>query len=160
MTVPELSLSPAPALTIEGDVLVLGVRKTDDGPQLVSDSPDLQPLQLSLEAIGVTGAQDEVRRLPGTVGSTESLATVGLGSGEVTVDDLRYAAGSAARQLRGVTSLVFALPASTEAEVLAVLEGAALGAYAYTDYRVDSLESTKHRPPRSSSRATSATRSS
>lgn len=143
MTVPELSLSPAPALTIEGDVLVLGVRKTDDGPQLVSDSPDLQPLQLSLEAIGVTGAQDEVRRLPGTVGSTESLALVGLGSGEVTVDDLRYAAGSAARQLRGVTSLVFALPASTEAEVLAVLEGAALGAYAYTDYRVDSLESTK-----------------
>jgi leucyl aminopeptidase len=143
MTVPELSLSPAPAPTIEGDVLVLGVRKTDDGPQLVSDSPDLQSLQLSLEAIGVTGAQDEVRRLPGTVGATESLALVGLGSGEVTVDDLRYAAGSAARQLRGVTSLVFALPASTEAEVLAVLEGAAIGAYAYTDYRVDSLESTK-----------------
>ena len=143
MTVPELSLSPAPALTIEGDVLVLGVRKTDDGPQLVSDSPELQALQLSLEAIGVTGAQDEVRRLPGTAGATESLALVGLGSGEVTVDDLRYAAGSAARQLRGVTSLVFALPASTEAEVLAVLEGAALGAYAYTDYRVDSLESTK-----------------
>ena len=143
MTVPELSLSPAPALTIEGDVLVLGVRKTDDGPQLVSDAPDLQQLQLSLEAIGVTGAQDEVRRLPGTAGATESLALVGLGSGEVTVDDLRYAAGSAARQLRGVTSLVFALPASTEAEVLAVLEGAALGAYAYTDYRVDSLESTK-----------------
>lgn len=143
MTVPELSLSPAPALTIEGDVLVLGVLKTPDGPRLMSDAPDLQSLQLALEAIGVTGAQDEVRRLPGTAGATESLALVGLGNGEVTVDDLRYAAGSAARQLRGVTSLVFALPASTEAEVLAVLEGAAIGSYAYTEYRVDSLEATK-----------------
>jgi leucyl aminopeptidase len=143
MTVPTLSTSAADPMRIEADVLVLGVQKTDDGPRLLSDDPALQPLQLALESIGVTGAQDEVRRLPGDVGATESLALVGVGAGEITVDDLRYAAGSAARQLRGVDSLVIALPASTEAEALAVLEGAAIGAYGYPNYRASSLESTK-----------------
>ena len=124
-------------------MLVLGVQRTDDGPRLASDIPELADLALSLEAIGVTGAQDEVRRLPGTHGATESIALVGLGTGEVTTNDLRYAAGSAARQLRGVESLVFGLPTSSPDDVLAVLEGAALGAYAYTAYRSSSLESTK-----------------
>ena len=135
MTVPSLSTSSRPLLEIEGDVLVLGVRKTEDGPQLAHDDPAFADLQLVLESIGVTGLQDEVRRLPGTHGATESIALVGLGSGEATVNDLRYAAGSAARQLRGVESLVFGLPVSTDDEVLAVLEGAALGAYAFTEYR-------------------------
>ena len=143
MTVAALSTSTQPPLEIEADVLVLGVRKTDDGPQLATDAPELQALQLSLDAIGVTGAQDEVRRLPGSEGATESIALVGLGAGDVTVADLRYAAGSAARQLRGVESIVLALPATTDEEVLAVLEGAAIGAYAYTEYRSASLEATK-----------------
>src|SRR3954471_17926929 len=102
MTVPSLSTSSRPLLEIEGDVLVLGVRTTEDGPQLAHDDPAFADLQLALDAIGVTGLQDEGRRLPGTHGATESIALVGLGTGEVTVNDLRYAAGSVARQLRGV----------------------------------------------------------
>ena len=143
MSLPALSVSSTPLLEIEGDVLVLGVLKTDDGPRLASDDPSLADLQLTLEAIGVTGGQDEVRRLPGTHGSTESIALVGLGAGDVTVNDLRYAAGSVARQLRGVGSLILGLPVTTDDELLAVLEGAALGAYAYTEYRSASLEATK-----------------
>jgi len=38
MTVPALSVSPEPPLTIAADVLVLGVSKTDDGPRLLSDA--------------------------------------------------------------------------------------------------------------------------
>jgi leucyl aminopeptidase len=143
MTVPALSTSTLPLLEIEGDVLVLGVRKTDEGPRIAVDGDAFTELQLSLEAIGVTGSQDEVRRLPGAGGATESIALVGLGAGDVTADDLRYAAGSAARQLRGVGSLVLGLPTSSDEDVLAVLEGAALGAYAYTAYRTSSLEATK-----------------
>lgn len=143
MTVPALAVSALPPLTIEADVLAIGVRKTDDGPQLLSDDPALEPLQLALEAIGVTGAQDEVRRVPFATGASESLALVGLGSGEPTPADLRYAAGSAARQLRGIESLVLAFPTETAEDALAVLEGAALGAYGYTTYRSASLESAK-----------------
>ncbi|CAN5160110.1 leucyl aminopeptidase [soil metagenome] len=143
MTLPALVTSSRPLLEIEGDVLVLGVRKTDEGPRLATDDPVFADLQLALSSIGVTGSQDEVRRLPATRGVTESIALVGLGTGESTPSDLRYAAGSAARQLRGVASLVLGLPATSEDELFAVLEGAALGAYAYTEYRASSLESTK-----------------
>ena len=142
MTVPALTTSTAPPLTIEGDVLVLGVRKTADGPLLMSDDPALHPLQLALTAIGVSGGMDEVRRLPGTYGATASIALVGLGSGVLTTDDLRYAAGSAARQLHGVESVVLCLPAESDADVLAVLEGAALGAYEYSQYRSTSEAAT------------------
>jgi leucyl aminopeptidase len=143
MTVPALSVSAEPPLTIAGDVLVLGVRKTDDGPALASDDPAFDGIRAALAAIGVTGAQDEVRRLPGIAGVAGSIALVGLGSGEVTANDLRLAAGSVARQLHGVESLVLALPAESDDEVLAVLEGAAIGAYSYTAHRSSSLAATK-----------------
>ena len=142
MTVPTLALSQESPLTIEGDVLVLGVRKTNEGPELLSDDPALAELALSLASIGVTGAQDEVRRVPSSIAATESLALVGIGT-TLDADALRYAAGSVARQIRGVASLVFALPIDSETESLAVLEGAGIGAYAYTDYRSSTLESTK-----------------
>ncbi len=143
MTVPSLSVDTANALTIEGDVLVLGVAKTESGPRLLSEDPALGELQLALESIGVTGGLDELRRIPSAAGATGSLALIGVGSGELTANDLRYAAGSAARQLRGIRRLVLALPTSTDEEVFAVLEGAAIGAYEFTEYRSSSLESTR-----------------
>ena len=76
-------------------------------------------------------------------GAAASIALVGLGSGPLTADALRYAAGSAARQLTGVESLALALPARPTPKLLAVLEGAAIGAYAYTDTASRSLETTK-----------------
>lgn len=143
MTVPHLSLSAEPPLTIAADVLVLGVRKTDEGPRLLTEDPTFEQLKLQLASIGVTGAQDELRRIPGTYGATESIALIGVGSGDATTHDLRYAAGSAARQLRGVESIVLALPVGSDEDALAILEGAALGAYAYTEHRQSSLEATK-----------------
>jgi leucyl aminopeptidase len=142
MTVATLAISTQPLLTIPADILVLAVLKTSDGPRLATDDPELQILQATLAAVGVTGAQDEVVRVPSGLGATTSIALVGLGSAAVSQDSLRYAAGSAARQLRGVDSLVFGFPLADDDAVLAVLEGAGIGAYAYTRYRVSSLEAT------------------
>ncbi len=143
MTVPALALSPESSLAISVDVLVLGVRKTDDGPLLASAATELQWLRDALDSLGVTGAEDQLRRIPGTSVTAASIALIGLGSGDVTANSLRYASGSAARQLRGVESIALALPTDSEEQVLAVLEGAALGAYAYTAFRSSSLEATK-----------------
>ncbi|PRY70312.1 leucyl aminopeptidase [Glaciihabitans tibetensis] len=142
MTVPVLTVSALPATTIDVDVLVVGVRKTEDGPRLLLDDPGMAGLQDQLALIGVTGAVDELRRLPSASGAARSIALVGVGS-TVSPDDLRYAAGAAARQLRGIDSIAIALPTETADDLLAVLEGAALGAYDYTAYRVSSLKSTK-----------------
>lgn len=142
MTVSALSASTQSATTIKTDVLVVGVYSTDDGPRLASDLPELSALTAQLGGMGVSGGKDELTRLPG-VGSAASVALIGLGSGEATPATLRYAAGSAARQLVGVDSIAIALPCGAEADVLAVLEGAAIGAYAFTQYRHSSKEKTK-----------------
>lgn len=142
MTVPVLSVSSADPHTLASDVLVLAVQKTSTGPRLLSDDPQFAALNGSLAAIGISGAADEFRRLPFPGISAGSIALIGTGS-TVSVDDLRYAAGSATRQLRGVESAVLALPTASPQELLAVLEGAAIGAYAYTEYRFSSKASTK-----------------
>jgi len=150
MTVASLSTSAASAISIDTDVLVIGVRSTDDGPVFAAgaslDDVDLATLGLGvLGALGVTGAADELVRVPaGDAIAARSIALIGLG-GTVSTDALRTASGSAARQLRGVDSLAIALPTSDAADALAVLEGAALGAYDYTEYRSSSLASTKTR---------------
>jgi len=140
MTVPALSLSTAPATEIEADVLVIGVAKTPDGPRVLGEHRGLDTVASSLKAIGITGAVDEVRRL-GPIGrGAASIALVGVGSAPITPDVLRYAAGTAARQLTGVTTLAIALPTVDGADVAALLEGAAAGAYSYTTYRSPSTD--------------------
>ncbi len=142
MTVPSLIVTSDPAISIEAGALVLGVQKTPDGPRLLGDTAEFAALQDALTSIGVTGAQDEVRRLPATVGAARSIALVGIG-GTIGHNELRYAAGSAARQLGGAESLVFALPTESRDDLLAVLEGAAIGAYSYTEFRSGAVDETK-----------------
>jgi leucyl aminopeptidase len=58
-----------------------------------------------------------------------------LGSAvKVDAEALRRAAGAAVRTVTGVESLVVAMPAASVGELRAVVEGALLGGYAYTDY--------------------------
>lgn len=143
MAVPVLSVNPADPVTSDADVLVLGVRKTPEGPQLAVDGDAFPAVAAALADIAATGAADELRRLPASDGSSAAIALIGLGGGPVTPDTLRYAAGSAARQLTGIGKLALALPVADETEARAVLEGAAIGAYAYTGYRVSTIGSTK-----------------
>jgi len=142
MTVPSLSASTESALTIEAGALVFGVQKTPDGPRVLGETDEAAVLQDILASIGVTGAQDEVRRLPAMVGAATSIALVGIGT-TLGANELRYAAGSAARQLRGTGSLVFAIPTETREDLLAVLEGAAIGAYSYNEYRSGEQDETR-----------------
>ena len=147
MVVPTLSLTSVPPLAGDRDgaapdLLVLGVQKTDAGPRLLSDDPAFAGVAAALPQIGATGAADELRRLPAFEGSGIPLALIGVGK-ELTADTLRAAAGAASRQLTGIERLAIALPVTSAAEAQAVLEGAGIGAYSYTDYRVATLDATK-----------------
>ncbi|GAA2196713.1 leucyl aminopeptidase [Sinomonas flava] len=124
-------------------VLVVGVAQDGDGPRLL-DSPlagrSAEAVGSTLAALGVTGAADQLHRLPGLPElGTDVLALVGVGKldggASPSAEQLRRAAGSAIRQLAGSETVVLALPAPHEASVAAVAEGAALGAYAYTEHK-------------------------
>ncbi|NKX49480.1 leucyl aminopeptidase, partial [Arthrobacter deserti] len=141
---PELNISAAAKdKKVRADALVVGVAEGPDGPVLLENpltAASARALGDSLVALGVTGARDEVRRLPGLPElNADVLVLAGLGkaaaNGSLAAEDLRRAAGSAVRQLAGLSKVTLALPAATVEEAAAVAEGAALGAYAFTEHR-------------------------
>ncbi|MCS6567739.1 leucyl aminopeptidase [Curtobacterium flaccumfaciens pv. flaccumfaciens] len=141
MVRPTLSTTSSPPETTTADVLVVGVRPGSSGE---ADSPAvLAPTALGtldalagldLAAIGVTGAKDQLVRLPATGVGAKSVALIGLGSATGAAA-IRAAAGSAVRQLPRVDSITLALPTDSAELVDAALEGAALGAYAFTRHK-------------------------
>jgi leucyl aminopeptidase len=142
MAVPALSVTTDDPASSSADILVLGVRKTDDGPRLADGAPELPGVAEALAGIAATGAAEELRRLPPAAPGGPPLALIGVGTA-VGPDALRTAAGSAARQLTGIERLAVALPIRDRADAIAVLEGVGMGAYAYTGYRVMTVGTTK-----------------
>lgn len=136
------------------DVLVIGVAQGADGPVLL-DSPlsdrNAEAVGSTLAALGVTGAQDQLHRLPGLPElGAHVLALAGLGKLDggtaPSAEQLRRAAGSAIRQLSGNDTVVVALPSPTVEDVAAIAEGAALGAYSYTEHKSGSAVGTDAGP--------------
>ncbi len=138
MVRPTLSTTTSTPSDVDADVLVLGVRSgTDGGAPTIAQSAAgaLDALaDLDLGSVGVTGAKDQLVRLPGTGVAAAGIALVGLGA---TVDaaSVRAAAGSAVRQLPQAASIALALPTDSAELVDAALEGAALGSYAFTRHK-------------------------
>ncbi|QTX04812.1 leucyl aminopeptidase [Agromyces archimandritae] len=133
MAIADLSLSHAPAHEAEADVLVLAAVKAPDGPAV--EAPDgYEWVEDDLIAVGASGAAEELTRLPARNGGPRIVAVVGLGSG-IDAASLRRGAGTAARRLAGTASAAFALPHDSAEEAAAILEGAALGAYAFSEFR-------------------------
>ncbi|SDI61575.1 leucyl aminopeptidase [Arthrobacter cupressi] len=125
------------------EALVIGVAQGADGPALL-DNPlsakAAEALADTLGVLGITGASDQVHRLPGlpeTGSPVLVLAGTGKpdGNGRASGESLRRAAGSAVRQLAGLGSVTLAFPTADAADVAAVAEGAALGSYSYTEHR-------------------------
>ncbi|MFC6355679.1 leucyl aminopeptidase [Luethyella okanaganae] len=141
MTSPTLSVSTSPAIDSDADVVVVGALSTDGDVTLHADAA-YSELGGQLAAFGVTGARDQLVRIPAVIGRAKSIAIVGLGP-EASAEALRYAAGTAVRRLTGVDTVAIALPLTGAEQAAAVLEGAAIGGYAFTEYRHTTKEKTK-----------------
>ncbi|GAA1739360.1 leucyl aminopeptidase [Isoptericola hypogeus] len=139
----DLTLTAKNPTTLKADALVVGTCSTSDGVAVVADQlpTDLvRQIENLAPRLGVTGAADEVRKLPAGDGvKADVLVLTGLGErdadGTFSHESLRRAAGAAVRDLAGTAHVALALPAVDEEELAAVVEGALLGAYSYTRYR-------------------------
>ncbi|MFB2555966.1 leucyl aminopeptidase [Herbiconiux liangxiaofengii] len=142
MTSASLSLrSPDQTLT-DDELLVVAASKTGEeisvrGSLGASFGTDFEAaVEAWLEAVAFAGKKDEFVRLPAPAGaSAKAVAVVGLGTAEPDVAALRYAAGVAGRRATGTGRVVIDFGVETAAQLEAVLEGAGLGSYDYTDYR-------------------------
>lgn len=141
MTFSSLSVSSAPATSADADVLLLAA-VTVDGAPFVRATEEFAELDQQLAALGFTGASEQLVRIPATVGSARSIAIVGLGK-TVSTESLRSATAAAVRKLVGVDSVAIAIAVTDAAEAAAVLEGATIGSYSYTEYRETTLARTK-----------------
>ncbi|UQX00840.1 leucyl aminopeptidase [Streptomyces sp. RerS4] len=141
-----LTLSTAGAATLRADALVVGVAKGPKGPVVAAGGEAVDKafdgrLAAVLDALGASGAEGEITKLPAPDGlKVPVVLAVGLGSApeeDESFDEevLRRAAGSAARALHGSKKAAFALPLDDASAVTAVAEGALLGAYAFTAYQ-------------------------
>jgi leucyl aminopeptidase len=135
MTAPELSRSSDPVTASDADVVLLAARPGEDGPELLA--PDaygwVTPL---LVRLGAKGAADEFTRIPSQGDGPQVVAVVGLGD-RADAAGLRLAAGTAVRQLSGTEAVAIAVPVDDADAAEALLEGAGLGAYAFSAYRAE-----------------------
>ncbi|WP_426515055.1 leucyl aminopeptidase [Diaminobutyricibacter sp. McL0618] len=140
MTVPSLAFSSSVPSSSDTDVVVIGASVVNGAVTLVA-SPGFDSVAAQLDAIGFGGGRDELVRLP-RGGGEAPVAVIGMPA-ERDTDAFRYAAGSAIRQLAGFGRVAVAIAFDGDEEAGALLEGAALGAYAFTTYRVSSAAGVK-----------------
>ena len=108
-----------------------GKLKIESGAVTVNEKALLE----ILKNLGATGKSNEIIKVPYSKPQTIYFTGLGETSKSYDPENLRRAAGSAARELAGQSAATFALPVSTLAQISAGAEGAALGAYAFNEFR-------------------------
>jgi leucyl aminopeptidase len=146
--VASLSLKDGKPFTTAVDAVVVATT-TDNKFSIFADSlpkAAATKLKAALIAVGATGAKDEVIRIPATgIATAKVIVAVGLGSTKSGVSEelLRRSAGSATRSLAGFKKVAIYFPATYAQAAGAILEGAALGAYSFTDHKSSTLNKSK-----------------
>ncbi|MGQ0716292.1 MAG: leucyl aminopeptidase [Pseudonocardiales bacterium] len=137
---PTLRLTDSSVTTATVDAVVVGTVSGEGGPLLAQGGEEVDAafdggLADLLAVLGARGKADEVIKVPtrGAIGAPLLIAT-GLGAvdGQPTGEQVRRAAGAAARALSGTSRAVTTL---SRIDLAAAAEGAALGAYTFTVYR-------------------------
>ena len=140
MTSPKLSLTSTTAADAGVDAVVIGTVADGDAVALAPGAERVEAafdgtLLDVLATLGATGKQDEVVKVP-TMGRLKAglLVAVGLGGADdgIGPDQVRRAAGAAARALTGTTR---ALSTLSTVDLQATVEGTVLGAYRFDKYR-------------------------
>jgi leucyl aminopeptidase len=146
--VPGLAVKSGNPLTAITDVVIIAT-SSDAKFSIVSPAMTAAgkaKVRRSLLAVGATGKADEVVRIAGHgLSGASVIVAVGLGSVKdpLTAEQLRRAAGNATRSLMGFKKVVIDFPAVTGEQISAVLEGAALGAYSFSDHKHSTLNKSK-----------------
>ncbi|MER7864588.1 leucyl aminopeptidase [Amycolatopsis japonica] len=144
MTVPKLALTEnaeAALAKTRADVVVIGTLQGEDGLALaagssVADAAFDGKLAEVLGTLGASGKADEVVKVP-TLGKLSAGVVLAVGLGKAgadgaTAEQVRRAAGAAARALSGTDRAFVTLSAI---DLQAAVEGTVLGAYNFTEYR-------------------------
>lgn len=122
---PTVTLSTSKPTTASADVLILGIRNTEDRGELAE----------TLDLLGFTGEKGQTVRFP-SAGAVKAPVVIAVAlPEEPSAEDLRRAAAKGVRAATNAASLAFALHPAGVDEVEAIAEGITLGAYSYDTYK-------------------------
>ncbi|HEU5473949.1 MAG TPA: leucyl aminopeptidase [Actinophytocola sp.] len=142
MILPKLALTTTAVTEVAADAVIVGVIQEGDRVGLAPGAEAVDAafggeLLAVLGTLGATGKPDEVVKVP-TMGrmTARMVVAAGLGKpdpdGTVTAEQVRRAAGAAARDLCGVSRAVTTL---STVDLQAAVEGTVLGAYTFDTYK-------------------------
>lgn len=120
---------------LDQSVIVLFAEARDGKASLLSTDSALATVQSALQGLGASAKRDELTKIwSEDLGALFAVAGVG---DKVTAASLRYAAGSAARQLnqKGKSTAAFLSDGFDVDQQEAIAEGALLGSYTFNEYR-------------------------
>ena len=134
---PTISVADVSLRDVEADVLILPLLAgAGDAPSYVPGAPEFSEVVKGLDP---SSGRGDVHRIPSfDLTGAGSLLLVGLGEedlAKISAENLRLAFGAATRALAGIESAAVALPEGSPDQLAAALEGAALGAYAFTGHK-------------------------
>ncbi|KAA9154422.1 leucyl aminopeptidase [Amycolatopsis acidicola] len=145
MTVPKFALyenAEAALGKSKAEAVVIGVLQGEKAPALAPGAEAVDAafdgkLESVLSALGASGKAEEITKLPALGKLTADVVlAVGLGKpdddGSVTQEQIRRAAGAAGRALAGSARALVVL---SSLDLQGAVEGIALGAYKFTEYK-------------------------
>ena len=131
MSIPKLSLVNRPSAKT---VVVIGAVTDKKGVRLQT-SRDTSKLLKVVQTLEVSSAVDSLTTVVDPAHPATVIAIVGLGSDTATTNSYRYAAAVATRKLAGNATVAIDFNITDQADVEAIAEGAALGAYSFSEYK-------------------------
>jgi len=133
MTLPDITASSSNPADLDVDIVVVGLSSSDQGLAILPSGLTPEQVDALLDAakrVGADGDRNSTWRIPAPEGfSCASVVLTGLGAGTPGPNELREAAGYAAQNIQKASHVAYALPATSNAWVVAVAEGALMGSH-------------------------------
>lgn len=115
-------------------VLVIGAVAAKNSVSLVTSS-DVKVLERHVKDLDISATLDSFTKVVDPGNPKRMIAIVGLGSDARSLNNIRYAAGVAARRLAGTSSIAIDFDSTSTESTAVALEGAALGTYSFDSYK-------------------------
>jgi leucyl aminopeptidase len=134
MTKLNIDVSNKSVALSSGVAYVFGITSAKDKLQIADSLVETSGVsKIDLKALGAKDSFEQMTRIQGSEGSV--YLAVGLGDEDLSDEHLRQLAGAAVRHLGDFEKVVLGLPTKSASSALAVIEGALLANYEFSQYK-------------------------
>ncbi len=117
-----------------GVAYVFGITSNKEKLQISDSLVETSGLaKVDLKSLGAKSNYEHISRIQGPDGAV--YVAIGLGDEDLSEENFRQLAGAAVRNLGDIEAVVIGLPTKTASDALAVIEGALLSHYEFTEYK-------------------------